>query len=395
MRRLVALLMVAGALCAGVAGAQTEGARVKCIGDSITAGKLPFDEEDAGGYPARLQPLLRMGGMRNARVENHGVGGDDTFEILARIGGVVPGSDVLVVLGGTNDVDDIVAGRFLLDDTLANLDFMIDFAQDRGVRTILGTITPRSPNARRDSGNSTTYQLLQEIRSMAHNKSYELVDFWDALPFRERSTYSLYYYPGNEDVIGHPNAAGFALMAEVAAGVILEGDVQRPVEGRLRQPTRGVRRVNASTDYEMEMYDFDSGIQLSSATLLLNGEPLETTVTGSPRKAVLFAPGDGRGRCKATLSMRASDRAEPPNEVDFFIFTFDTPRQLIAGDINGDCRVDGRDLALFGPGFGLVRTDKGFNGELDLVANGAIDGDDFARLANNFGRGELAGAASE
>ena len=152
--------------------------------------------------------------------------------------------------------------------------------------------------------------------------------------------------------------------------------------------------MNADTDYEMELYDFDTGIQLSSATLVINGKPIETAVTGSPRKARLFAEGDGRGRCKVVLSVRASDRAEPQNELDFFVSRFTTPRTLISGDANGDCRVDGRDLSIFGPVFGKARKDLGFDEEMDFVKDGVIDGNDFARLASNFGRGTLAGPGS-
>ena len=391
MRSVTTLLLAAPLLLAGAAGAQN--LKVKCIGDSLTEGVLPFDEENKGGYPSRLQPLLRQGGSKGAQVRNHGVGGDDSFDVLARIGSVVSGADVLILLAGTNDVDDIIRGRYLLDDTIGNLNFMLDFAQDSGARAIVGTVPPRAPDASTDSRNATTYQLVLSIRQLAHNKRYELVDFWHHFPNRERSTYSLYYYPGPGDPIGHPNAAGFQKMAEVVAGVVLDGDPQSPVDGRILLPARGVDKVNADTDYQMELYDFDSGILLSSATLVINGEPLETMVTGSPRKAKLFVEGDGRRRCKVVLSVRATDRAEPPNELDFFVRTYSTPQNLIGGDANGDCRVDGRDLAIFGPVFGKARNDKGFDEEMDFVKDGVVDGDDFARLAGNFGRGTLPATA--
>jgi lysophospholipase L1-like esterase len=391
MRAGTILFFTASVLLAGVAGAQ--GLKVKCIGDSITEGLLPFDEENRGGYPSRLQPLLRQGGLKGAQVRNHGVGGDDSFEVLARIGSVVTGADIVVLLAGTNDVSAIISGRYLLADTIGNLNFMLGLAENRGARAIVGTVPPRRPGASRDNGNSTTVQMVKEIRQMAHNQRFEVVDFWHEFPHRERSTYAEYYYAGSEDTIGHPNAAGFERMAQATAGVILEGDSQSPVDGRLLLPDRS-GKVNAETDYEMELYDFDSGILLASAILLINGEPLETTVTGSPRKAKLFAAADGRRRCKVLLSVRATDRAEPPNELDFFITKFPTPQKLIEGDLNGDCRVDGRDLAIFGPVFGKTRTDRGFDEEMDLVENGVVDGDDFARLAAHFGRGDLAGSGS-
>ena len=120
---------------------------------------------------------------------------------------------------------------------------------------------------------------------------------------------------------------------------------------------------------------------------------MATVVTGNSRKVKLFAEADGRRRCKVVLSVRASDRAEPPNELDLWVTTYKTPQQIIGGDANGDCRVDGRDLAIFGPQFGKFKADQGFNSEMDFVKNGKIDGDDFARLAANFGRGDLPATA--
>ena len=391
MRAIATLALSACLLLGAAAGAQT--GPVRCLGDSVTEGGPPFDEENKGGYPARLQPLLRQGGMQGVVVKNLGDGGEATTEMLARIGSAVDGAGTLVLLAGTNDVTRIRRGELTMDDTLRNIDFMLDFTQDAGVREIVGTMIPRRPDGR-DGENTTTYELVQRIRALASNKRYELVDFWHALPNRQRSTYAMYYYPGADDNLGHPNAAGFQLLAETAAGVILDGDVQSPVEGRFLAPGP-VDKVNADTDYEIELFDFDAGIFLPSATIVLNGEPVGTTVTGNTRKATLFAAGDGRRRCKVVLSVRASDRAEPPNEFDFVVTSFPTPQQLLGGDANGDCRVDGRDLAIFGPVFGKFKIDPGFDDEMDFVKNGAIDGDDFARLAANFGRGDLPGPAEE
>jgi hypothetical protein len=264
---------------------------------------------------------------------------------------------------------------------------MLRFARDAGMRVIVGTLPPRIPSGS-DSSNTLTYEVVQRIRQLAFNRRYEVVDFWHALPNRQTFTYRAYYSSVPGDRVGHPNAAGFQLMAETAAGVILDGDSQSPVEGRFLAPGP-VDRVNAETDYRIELFDFDSGIFLPSATVVINGIPLDTVVTGNSRKAVLFAENDGRRRCKVVLSIRASDKAEPPNELDFWVTTFPTPQRVIAGDVNGDCRVDGRDLAIFGPVFGKVKTDQGFDREMDIVVNGAVDGDDFARLAANFGRGDL------
>jgi lysophospholipase L1-like esterase len=391
MKAVTVLCLTGGLLLGGAAGA---GALVKCVGDSITEGGARFDEENRGGYPSRLQPLLREGGMQGVVVQNLGVGGQATVEMVGRIGAAISNGDTLVLLGGSNDVTRILGGELTVDDTISNLDFMLRLARDGGMRVIVGTLPPRPPGTRDDS-NTLTYEVVQRIRQLAFNRRYEVADFWFALPNRERYTYLTFYSPvSSDDPVGHPNAAGFQLLAETAADVILEGDHQSPVEGRFLAPGP-VPRVNADTDYEIELFDFDAGIFLPSATILLNGVPMETVVTGNRRKARLFAAADGRRRCKVVLSVRASDRAEPPNELDFFVTTFPTPQRLIGGDANGDCRVDGRDLAIFGPVFGKNRSDLGFDEEMDFVRNGVIDGDDFARLAANFGRGDLPAGATE
>lgn len=380
-------------LCLLLGGAGASHAAIRCVGDSITEGLPQFDEESKGGYPGRLQPLLRQGGLQGAVVRNFGVGGEATVEILARFGSLIREDDTLILLAGSNDVTRTARGEQTLDDLMSNLSLMLRLARDAGMRVIVGTLPPRPPSAR-DSSNVLNYEAVQRIRALAFNKRYEVVDFWDVFPSRQIHTFAAYYTFTRGDPVGHPNAAGFQRMAETAAGVVLEGDSQRPVEGRFLAPGR-VSRVNADTDYSIELYDFDSGIFLPSATILLNDIPIDTTVTGNSRKAVLRAEGDGRRRCKVTLSVRALDKAEPPNTLDLRIFTYPTPQRLIVGDVNGDCRVDGRDVAIFGPVFGKIESDEDFDREMDIVRDGAVDGSDFAAMAANFGRGDLPAGDSE
>ena len=389
--RAVGIVTLAGCLVLGAAGASR--AVVKCVGDSITEGLPQFDEENKGGYPGRLQPLLRQGGMDAVSVRNFGASGEGTVEILARIGSILSDGDILVMLAGSNDVTRVTRGEQTLDDLMSNLSFMLKLARDKGMRVIVGTLPPRPPTAR-DSLNTLNYEAVQRIRAMAFNQRYEVIEFWKAFPNRQLHTYVTYYTSTPSDPVGHPNAAGFEVMAQTAAGVILDGDSQSPVEGRFLAPGP-VTRVNADTDYSIELYDFETGIFLPSATILINDIPIETTFTGNSRKAILSAKGDGQRRCKVVLSVQALDKAEPPNMFDWRVTSYPTPQDLINGDVNGDCRVDGRDLAIFGPVFGKFRADEGFDDEMDIVTDGAIDGDDFARIAANFGRGDLPGAGSE
>ena len=60
--------------------------------------------------------------------------------------------------------------------------------------------------------------------------------------------------------------------------------------------------------------------------------------------------------------------------------------QAIKGDVDGDCRVNGFDLSLLGLSFGSRRGDPRYSSLADTNNDGAVDGDDLARLASNFGR---------
>ncbi|MEE8138405.1 MAG: arylesterase, partial [Thermoanaerobaculia bacterium] len=53
---------------------------VVAFGDSITKGAPPNDEENKGGYPGRLQRILRRAdaGLDDVRVLNFGVAGEAT-----------------------------------------------------------------------------------------------------------------------------------------------------------------------------------------------------------------------------------------------------------------------------------------------------------------------------
>lgn len=379
----VAAALLALALLAPPLAADNE--VINCFGDSLTEGPPPFDEEGRGGYPLRMQPLVRQGGLKNAVVLNNGIGGQTTTAMLARFDLDFDDADIIIILGGTNDIADIAGGRLTFEDVLFNLKAMVDNALGRRARAILGTLPPRKPDVRVDRGNNLTYELVLRIREMAHEHGIELVDFWDLFPNRALSTYELYYYDG-PDRTGHPNAAGFQRMAEAAAAVVLEEDTQRPVEGRIISPLRG-EVVNRNTVYEIELYDFGTGLRVNSASVVINGEPVDTTVTGNRLKATLVANSDRFKRCKVLYSVEAEDRAQPPNKLDLFIRRMESANgDPFSGDGNGDCRVDGRDLARLGRTFGKTPLDVGYDDEYDFVDDDVIDGEDFARLAANFGK---------
>ena len=84
---------------------------VACLGDSITAGSPLWDPGPGGARAAstrRTSAASGSGGRRAAtaslELRNHGVYGERTDEIAARLETAVEGADALVVQGGINDV---------------------------------------------------------------------------------------------------------------------------------------------------------------------------------------------------------------------------------------------------------------------------------------------------
>ncbi len=59
----------------------------------------------------------------------------------------------------------------------------------------------------------------------------------------------------------------------------------------------------------------------------------------------------------------------------------------LLGEINGDGRVDYRDLAMLGASYGTSKGDSDYNSEVDLNNDDRVDGDDLAILRDNYGMG--------
>lgn len=80
----------------------TDGVRILCLGDSLTAGK-DLEDPDQEAYPAVLERLLRASG-RAATVYNAGVSGDTTANALARLDfSLQDKPDLVIVALGSND----------------------------------------------------------------------------------------------------------------------------------------------------------------------------------------------------------------------------------------------------------------------------------------------------
>ena len=213
--RVAGLALVAALAAAMPSTAQTYVA----FGDSITEGV--GDEENRGGYPARLQTKLRNGGQDNAVVRNRGESFEDTTAGLVRINGVIAeGGDVMLIMEGTNDI----SAEFATETTVFNLRSMAQKVQQAGMTPVLATLVPRYQFAIKDSGNIQTQRVGQGVRDVAHDRRWALADVFEIYFNTPNFTPDLYstILPG--DGIGHPSAEGYDLVASVFADLLLGED---------------------------------------------------------------------------------------------------------------------------------------------------------------------------
>ena len=349
------------------------------FGDSITKG---IGDEEGLGYTPRLEALLQGAGL-NAVVENHGVGGEDTVQGLARLPGVLNedalSGDVLILMEGTNDISRGIP----VETTRFNLNQMAERAENRGLSVIHATTIPRLPDARFDAGDITNTWLNQNIRDMAGRRGRKLAD-----PFEVFSTtpdlYTRYYDDAADDPVGHPNAAGYGVMAQIFFDVIRNIDRVPPVTG-LVSPVHGAKEVSPNATITVDVWDFGAGIDVAATTLEINGLPTGATPTGDPKKVTFtYQP---PSPLAGLVSVGLSSRDLAGNTVDREVFRFTVAgTQVLTGDLDQDGRVDGADLLRFARRFGARLGESLYSPSADFNNDGIVDGQDLAVLANNFGR---------
>ena len=376
LRRLVPALALSSLLLPRLAAAQTTPATTYvAFGDSITQGV--GDELNRGGYPSRLQDLLVTRGV-SAEVRNAGLAGEETSGGVTRIGTVLrEGDDVLLLMEGTNDVN-----KISVETITANLNEIARKAANRGLRTVHATLVPRHPAATNDGTNKTTYAVSAAIRELAFTQQRQLADPFEVW-YNETPNFTALYAPGDRV---HPNAAGYDLLARIFADVLTNVDSVAPVTG-LVSPVNDTSNVSPATSISIDLYDFGAGLDLANTKLNVNGQDVETPLSGSQRKVEIRYTPATPFTGVVIVRLRSRDLASPPHtfdrEVTQFIISGTT---FLSGDIDRDGRVDGVDLLVFAPTFGARKGDARYRGFSDLNNDGVVDGKDLAALAANFGK---------
>ncbi len=164
---------------------------IVCFGDSITSGyrgKTP--------YPTNLQNMYDS--ASGTQVINAGKAGENTYEGVSRLGGVLSGSfpNHVVIMEGANDV---IAGISSAT-TAFNLNNMLEQTVAAGATPILSTITP---NTRSSSYQPENYN--PDIINIAQNSNTTLVDTYANVV----SNWSNLNFDGI-----HPNESGSRAIAE-------------------------------------------------------------------------------------------------------------------------------------------------------------------------------------
>lgn len=377
--RLAAVLLAVLGAAAVPAEAETPNTYV-AFGDSITAGVGDSREPDEG-YPTRLEALLRPTNP-NATVRNRGLGGERTPEGLTRLDEVLAeGGDVLLLMEGTNDVSRSLS----LETTRFNLGQMALKAEARGLSVVHATTIPRSPRSTIDPENFVNQDLNERIRDLAGNRSRRLADPFEVFP-RQANYFATLYSAAGDDFVGHPNGAGYDLLARMFFEVLNGTDTVAPVTGLL-VPKNGDRGVGPNQPITVHVWDFGAGIDLSVTRLLINGADSGTLPSGDTRHAILAVTPAAPLFGVVRLGLRSRDTANPVNTVDREISRYVIAgTQFLDGDFDKDGRVDGADLIEIGRAFGARLGDDRFRFLYDLNDDTVIDGGDLALMAANFGR---------
>ncbi len=369
-----------------LASAQTTSKTYIAFGDSITKGVGDDPARTETGYPPRLQSLLVTAGV-NATVKNEGNPGEKTPDGLTRIDGVFttdqakPG-DVLILMEGTNDINKSIS----METTIFNLDTMAGKAEALGLSVIHATVIPRPPSAKVDADNLLTDQLNGRIRNLAGVRGRKEADpneVFRNLP----NLFSGFYSNAPDDHVGHPNAAGYDILARVFYNVIQGIDMVSPVPGIIN-PVDGATNIKPDATIRVDVWDFGAGIDLASTFLLVNGQQVTATPQGTALHATLTYQSPTPLSGSVTVGLSSRDLANPPNAINRQLakFTIQGSTSGLQGDVNGDNRVDGTDLVLFGLHFGALRGTASYSAAADFNNDGTIDGLDLAILAANFGQ---------
>ncbi len=193
----------------GYAAAQTV---VVSFGDSITKG-WPYQPHELNGsrggpFPLELERLLRLQNPgSDIVVRNYGIGGENTFESVSRLNGVLANTrpNWVTIMIGTNDLWTGISPN----STAANIGFMVDRVRAWGARAAVSNLLPSTypghPGHLIPTHYNPAIEQVIAARGVAFNDVY--------------SIFSPHWATTTRDGI-HPNYAGYLLLGQTFCSVI-------------------------------------------------------------------------------------------------------------------------------------------------------------------------------
>ncbi len=130
-----------------------------------------------------------------------------------------------------------------------------------------------------------------------------------------------FYSNAPDDHVGHPNAAGYDILARLFFNVIQGIDTVSPVPGII-SPVDGATNVKPDATILVDVWDFGAGIDLANTFLLVNGQPVTATPQGTAQHASLTYQSPTPLSGTVTVGLRSRDLATPPNSIDRQIASF-------------------------------------------------------------------------
>lgn len=155
-----------------------------------------------------------------------GVRGQGTTRMLARFRSDVIAlkPQTVIIIGGTNDL--IAADtRIGPDQSLANIETLVDLAQANGIAVILTTLPPAQRFSTRPGFVPQVFVpgLNQRLRELAKRRALVLADFHAALVAPGGATYR----PGFSDDGIHPSPAAYRALEPVVRMALAASDAKR------------------------------------------------------------------------------------------------------------------------------------------------------------------------
>jgi lysophospholipase L1-like esterase len=185
---------------------------IAVLGDSISAGNPGWDPNPAlrerEGDDEQSQ-YEYWAAQRDPRLEfhNHGVGGERTDEIAARLDDSIGDATVLVVQGGIND---IVQGR-PIEDAAADLRRMVRRGRELGLGVVIADVLPW--NRGWPDAEPRIRALNELIREIGVDEGVPVLPFHDTLEDPERPGRMREQWTADGN---HPSVEGHRRLGEIA-----------------------------------------------------------------------------------------------------------------------------------------------------------------------------------